>query len=75
MLQWLRSMMSLDLSLPDSKRMLVDTFLNSIYLYDDKLVIGFNCKEEASSLAFSSGEVSACRLEGEPITDIPLIFR
>ena len=64
--QWLRSMKSLDLSLPDSKRMLVDTFVNSIYLYDDKVVIGFNCKEEASSLAFSSGEVSACRLEGEP---------
>ena len=43
--EWLKEMKRLDLSLDDSKRKLVDTFVNSVYLYDDKVVIIFNCRE------------------------------
>lgn len=43
---WLRSMKKLNLTNDDSKRRLVDTFVNSVYLYDDnKAVVSFNCRE------------------------------
>ena len=33
--------------------MLIDTFINAIFLYDDKLVITFNYKEGAKTITFS----------------------
>ena len=64
--EWLKEMKRLDLSLDDSKRKLVDTFVNSIYLYDDKVVISFNCREGASTLALPLDDISACERIGEP---------
>ncbi|MBQ8725350.1 MAG: hypothetical protein IJY74_06765, partial [Oscillospiraceae bacterium] len=29
---------------------IVDTFINSIYVYDDRLVINFNCREESETI-------------------------
>ena len=64
--EWLKEMKRLDLSLDDSKRKLVDTFVNSVYLYDDKVVIIFNCREGASTLALPLDDTSACMRIGEP---------
>ena len=64
--EWLKEMKRLDLSLYDSKRKLVDTFVNSVYLYDDKVVIIFNCREGASTLALPLDDTSACMRIGEP---------
>ena len=36
----------LDMSLKDQRQALVDTFINAIYLYDDKVLITFNYKKE-----------------------------
>ena len=33
--------------------MLIDTFINAIFLYDDKLVIAFNYKEGAKTITFA----------------------
>lgn len=63
---WLKNMKRLDLASDDSKRKLVDTFVNSVYLYDDKVVISFNCREGASKIALPNGGVSACVMIGEP---------
>lgn len=64
---WLRSMKNLDLTNDDNKRRLVDTFVNSVYLYDDnKAVVSFNCREGASTLVIPAGECSACARLGEP---------
>lgn len=49
-----------------TKRKLVDTFVNSVYLYDDKVVIIFNCREGASTLALPLDDTSACMRIGEP---------
>lgn len=35
--------------------MLLDTFVNAIYLFDDKAVIGFNYKDGAKTITF--GEI------------------
>lgn len=41
---WLRSFCTGDLSDPEFRRNIIDTFINSIYLYDDRLVIFYNIK-------------------------------
>ena len=69
--EWLKEMKRLDLSLDDSKRKLVDTFVNSVYLYDDKVVIIFNCREGASTLALPLDDTSACMRIGEPHSSNP----
>ncbi len=63
---WLKHMKQLDLKLDDSKRKLVDTFVNSVYVYDDRVVISFNCREGASTIALPAGDCSACMRLGEP---------
>ena len=66
---WLRSMKKLDLTTNDNKRRLVDTFVNSVYLYDDnKAIISFNCREGASALTVPVGGCSDCTQLGEPDT-------
>ena len=42
----------LDMSLKDQRQALVDTFINSIYLYDDKVLITFNYKEGTQTITF-----------------------
>ena len=46
---WLRSFAGGDLEDPDFRQKLIDTFVNSVYLYDDKLVIFYNLRGEAPS--------------------------
>ena len=40
------------MSLKDQRQALVDTFINAIYLYDDKLLITFNYKEGTETVTF-----------------------
>ena len=42
----------LDIRLKDQRQALVDTFVNSIYLYDDKVLIAFNYKEGTETVTF-----------------------
>ena len=42
----------LDMSLKDQRQALADTFINAIYLYDDKVLITFNYKEDTETVAF-----------------------
>ena len=37
---------------PEQRQALVDTFINAIYLYDDKVLITFNYKEDTETVAF-----------------------
>lgn len=36
---WLPQFRKLDMTQPDQRQALVDTFINAIYLYDDKVLI------------------------------------
>ena len=40
----------------DHRRRLIDGFVNSIYLFDDYLVITFNYKEETKQITFAEIE-------------------
>ena len=42
--------------------MLIDMFINRIYLYDDKLVITFNHKDEAKAITLEDIEPPWLRL-------------
>ena len=49
---WLLRFRKLDMSLKDQRQALVDTFINAIYLYDDKVLITFNYKEGTETITF-----------------------
>ena len=49
---WLLRFRKLDMSLKDQRQALVDTFINAIYLYDDKVLITFNYKEGTETVTF-----------------------
>lgn len=42
----------------DHKRRLIDSFINTIYLYDDKMVITFNYKDDSETVSLSEIENS-----------------
>ena len=47
---WLERMADFDLANSDNKQRIVDTFINSIYVYDDTMVINFNCREDLETI-------------------------
>ena len=47
---WLRGFRSLDLALLEHRKRLVDSFVNSIHLYDDRIVVTFNYKDGAKTI-------------------------
>ena len=49
---WLLRFRKLDMTRPEQRQALVDTFINAIYLYDDKVLITFNYKEGTETVAF-----------------------
>ena len=49
---WLLRFRKLDMSQSEQRQALVDTFINAIYLYDDKVLITFNYKEGTETVAF-----------------------
>ena len=59
---WLLRFRKLDMSLKDQRQALVDTFINAIYLYDDKGLITFNYKEGTQTVTF--GEATEVASEG-----------
>ena len=49
---WLLRFRKLDMTQSEQRQALVDTFINAIYLYDDKVLITFNYKEGTETVAF-----------------------
>ncbi len=49
---WLLRFRKLDMTQPEQRQALVDTFINAIYLYDDKVLITFDYKEGTETVAF-----------------------
>lgn len=52
MMFWLHRFRKLDVSKKEHRQMLIDTFVNAIYLYDDKMLIAFNYKEGTKTITF-----------------------
>lgn len=49
---WLHRFRKLDVRQKSHRKMLIDTFVNAIFLYDDKMVITFNYKEGTTTITF-----------------------
>lgn len=49
---WLHRFRKLDVRQQAHRKMLIDTFVNAIYLYDDKMVITFNYKDGTKAISF-----------------------
>lgn len=50
---WLCRFRKLDVTQKSHRKMLIDTFVNAIFLYDDKVVITFNFREGSKTITFS----------------------
>ena len=74
---WLLRFRKLDMTQPEQRQALVDTFINAIYLYDDKVLITFNYKEGTETVAFGeavkaekSSDISA---RGTPAIELQIV--
>ena len=61
---WLLRFRKLNMNQKDQRQALVDTFINSIYLYDDKVLITFNYKEGTQTISFEKVEESKAKGNG-----------
>ena len=68
---WLLRFRKLDMSLKDQRQALVDTFINAIYLYDDKVLITFNYKEGTQTVTFGEATEVASERNGSDLDCIP----
>lgn len=57
---WLHRFRELDLTKLEHRQRLIDIFINAIYLYDDKIVLTFNFKEETKTISLEDVERSDC---------------
>ena len=64
---WLLRFRKLDMTQPEQRQALVDTFINSIYLYDDKVLITFNYKEGTQTITFEEAAQAASKGNGSDL--------
>lgn len=50
---WIHRFRKLDITKPEQRQRLIDSFVNAIYLFDDRLVISFNYKEGSKTISLS----------------------
>jgi len=68
---WLLRFRKLNMSQKDQRQALVDTFINAIYLYDDKVLITFNYKEGTQTITFEEAAQAASKGNGSDLDCIP----
>lgn len=68
---WLLQFRSLDITAQAGRKMLIDIFVNRIYLYDDKLVITFNYKDNQKTVSFADAQESLQKAETGSDLDCP----
>ena len=63
---WLHRFRNLDMTKEKHRQMLIDTFVNAVYLFDDKLLLTFNFKDGTRTITFSD-VATATGLSGSDI--------
>jgi transposase-like protein len=56
---WLHKFRQLDMAQEKHRQMLVDTFVNAIFVYDDKLLLTFNFKDGTRTITLADVEAAA----------------
>ena len=65
---WISKFKYLDMDVEKNRQYLIDTFVNSVYLYDDKLVITYNIKDGTRTITLEELENSDLVQHGSPMT-------
>ena len=63
---WFHRFRKMDASLPENRRRLVDSFVNSIILYDDRIEFYFNFKKGAKTLSLEDIKKGSDKLDSLP---------
>ena len=64
---WLKNMEKLDLASIDNRQRIINTFVNSIYVYEDRFEVNFNCREGFETIPLDIERfVSRLEIVGEP---------
>lgn len=63
---WFHRFRKMDASKPENRRRLVDSFVNSVILYDDRIEFYFNFKKSAKSLSLEDLEKGSDTLDSLP---------
>lgn len=63
---WFHRFRKMDVSLPENRRRLVDSFVNSIILYDDRIEFYFNFKKGAKTLSLEDLKKGSDKLDSLP---------
>lgn len=64
---WLHKLRELNINRLEHRRRLIDSFVNAIFLYDDRMVITFNFKDGTKKVTYRDLETSG--LYGSDFTD------
>ncbi len=56
---WLHRFRKLDVTQKTHRKMLIDTFVNAIFLYDDKMLLTFNFKDGTKTITFEDVKEAA----------------
>ena len=68
---WLHRFRKLDVRQQSHRKMLIDAFINAIFLYDDKMVITFNYKEGTKTITFAELHEAISNKNGSDLDCIP----
>ena len=72
---WLHRFRKLDITKQSHRKMLIDTFINAIYLYNDKMLITFNYKDGTKKITFSDiQKVSKRDASGSDLECSPALY-
>ena len=66
---WIQRYRGLDTLKLEHRKMLIDTFINAIFLYDDKIIITFNYKDSGKTIELADISGSDIDLDGAPPRD------
>ena len=66
---WICRFRETDVTMQDQRQRLIDSFVNSIYLYEDKMFLSFNYKDGQKTITFSDIKGSDLITRGAPKPD------
>ena len=72
---WLHRFRKLDVRQKGHRKMLIDTFINAIFLYDDKMVITFNYKEGTKTITFAELQEAISNKNGSDLDCLAAPYR
>lgn len=65
---WLRKLKNLNLASERNRQRILNTIVNSVYVYDDRYVVNYNCREESDVIPlYRTTSVSLICRCGEPL--------